>query len=54
MIAAKGEYRAGSFYTYLEMAEALESLGADTAIGFDLSIDFAKTLDEAEGAEVGR
>ena len=54
MIAAKGEYRAGSFYTQEETAEVLEALGADTTIGFDLGRDFAKASDDAEPAGAGR
>ena len=42
LIAAKGEYRGGSFRTHEETAEVLEGLGADTTIGFDLGRDFAK------------
>ncbi len=53
-IAAKGEYRAGSFYTQEETAEVLEALGADTTIGFDLGRDFAKTLDETGTREPPR
>ena len=44
MIAAHGEYRAGSFYRHEETAEVLEALGADTTIGFDLGRDFRKQL----------
>ena len=44
MIAAHGEYRAGSFYRHEETAEVLEALGADTTIGFDLGSDFRKQL----------
>ena len=40
MIAAQGEYRAGSFYRHEETGEVLETLGADTALGFDLGRDF--------------
>lgn len=49
MIAAQGEYRAGSFYRHEETAEVLEALGADTTLGFDLGSDFRKQLglDEA-------
>ena len=44
-IAAKGEYRAGSFYRHEETAVVLEALGADTAIGFDLGRDWRQTLE---------
>ena len=47
MIAAKGEYRAGSFNLQEETAKVLAELGADTTIGFDLGIDFRKKLQEA-------
>ncbi|MCE2514198.1 MAG: ankyrin repeat domain-containing protein [Acidobacteria bacterium] len=40
MIAAKGEYRAGSFYRHEETAVVLEALGADTTLGFDLGRDW--------------
>ena len=40
MVAAQGEYRAGSFYRHEETGEVLEALGADTTIGFDLGRDF--------------
>ena len=40
MIAAQGEYRAGSFYRHEETGEVLAALGADTALGFDLGRDF--------------
>jgi ankyrin repeat protein len=40
MIAAQGEYRAGSFYRHEETGEVLEMLGADTTLGFDLGRDF--------------
>lgn len=53
MIAAKGEYRAGSFYTHRETAEVLEALGADTSLGFDLGRDFRKQR-AAGVAEAGR
>ena len=36
MIAAKGEYRAGSLQTLPEIASHLESLGANTSLGNDL------------------
>ena len=48
MIAAKGEYRAGSFYRHEETAVVLEALGADTAIGFDLGRDWRQTLGRDE------
>ena len=44
MIAAHGEYRAGSFYRHEETAEVLEALGADKTIGLDLGHDFRKQL----------
>lgn len=44
MIAAQGEYRAGSFNIHDETAQVLEALGADTTIGFDLGIDFRDKL----------
>ena len=40
MVAAQGEYRAGSFYRHEETGAVLEALGADTTIGFDLGRDF--------------
>ena len=40
MVAARGEYRAGSFYRHEETGEVLEALGADTTLGFDLGRDF--------------
>ena len=43
MIAAQGEYRAGSFYRHEETGRVLEELGADTSLGFDLGRDFEKT-----------
>ena len=45
IIAAKGEYRAGSFYRHEETAVVLEALGADTTIGFDLGRDWRQTLE---------
>ena len=36
MIAAKGEYRAGSLQTLPKIASHLESLGANTSLGNDL------------------
>lgn len=45
MVAAKGEYRSGSFYTQEETAEVLEKLGADTALGSDLGRDFRQLLE---------
>ncbi len=48
MIAAQGEYRAGSFYTHEETGDVLERLGADMTIGFDLGKDFRKVLDQPE------
>ena len=50
MIAAQGEYRAGSFYRHEETAKVLEEFGADETIGFDLGRDFSKKLEEAETA----
>ena len=44
MIAAQGEYRAGSFNIHEETAQVLEDLGADTTLGFDLGIDFRDKL----------
>ena len=44
MIAAKGEYRAGSFYRHKETAEVLEALGADTTIGSDLGRDWRQLV----------
>jgi ankyrin repeat protein len=44
MIAAQGEYRAGSFYTHPETGDVLEGLDADTTLGSDLGKDFAKVL----------
>ena len=44
MIAARGEYRAGSFYRHEETAVVLEALGADTAIGFDLGRDWRQAV----------
>ena len=40
MVAAQGEYRAGSFYRHEETGEVLETLGADKTLGFDLGRDF--------------
>ena len=40
MVAAQGEYRAGSFYRHEETGDVLEALGADTTLGFDLGRDF--------------
>ena len=40
MVAAHGEYRAGSFYRHEETGEVLEALGADKTLGFDLGRDF--------------
>ncbi len=45
MIAAEGEYRAGSFYRHEETGEALAELGADQTIGFDLGPDWRKTIE---------
>jgi len=42
IIAAKGEYRSGSFYTQEEVGRILERLGADTTIGDDLGEDFKR------------
>ena len=47
MIAAQGEYRAGSFNLHEDTARFLEELGADTTIGFDLGIDFRDKLTTA-------
>ena len=47
MIAAEGEYRAGSFNLQEGTAKVLEELGADTTIGFDLGIDFRSKLGDA-------
>ena len=44
MIAAQGEYRAGSFYRHDETGRVLEDLGADTSLGLDLGRDFEKVL----------
>ena len=40
MVAAQGEYRAGSFYRHEETGDVLELLGADTTLGFDLGRGF--------------
>ena len=40
LIAAKGEYRSGSFNTKPRTAEVLVRLGADTTLGHDLGHDF--------------
>ncbi len=45
MIAAKGEYRAGSFYRHEETAVVLEALGADTNLGFDLGRDWRQVAE---------
>ena len=45
MIAAKGEYRAGSFYRHEETAVVLEALGADTTLGFDLGRDWRRVAE---------
>jgi len=45
MVAAKGEYRSGSFYTHEETAEVLEKFGADTTLGSDLGRDFRELLE---------
>ena len=45
MIAAQGEYRAGSFYRHEETGEALAALGADTTIGVDLGADWRKIVE---------
>jgi ankyrin repeat protein len=42
MVAVRGEYRAGSFYTHKETGELLAKLGADTTLGKDLGRDFAR------------
>ena len=54
MIAAKGEYRAGSFHTQEETAKVLEGLGADTTIGFDLGRDFSAAADDTKTVGVRR
>ena len=55
MIAAQGEYRAGSFYTHEETGDVLERLGADMTLGFDLGKGFADLLDQpAEVATAAR
>ena len=48
MIAARGEYRAGSFYRHEETGEVLEALGADTTLGFDLGRDFWAQLGQED------
>ena len=48
MIAAQGEYRAGSFYTHEETGDVLEGLGADMTLGHDLGKDFAEVLAAGE------
>jgi ankyrin repeat protein len=48
MIAAEGEYRAGSFYTHQETGKLLEELGADTTLGEDLGRSFRIILTERE------
>ncbi len=45
MIAAEGEYRAGSFYTHKETGDLLEELGADMTLGEDLGRQFRRVLD---------
>ena len=45
MIAAEGEYRAGSFYTHKETGDLLEELGADSTLGEDLGRQFRRILD---------
>ena len=40
LIAAKGEYRSGSFNTKPKTAEILGRLGADTTFGHDLGPNF--------------
>lgn len=47
IIAAKGEYRSGSFYTQEEVGRILERLGADTTVGDDLGEEF-KSLPASE------
>jgi len=42
LVATKGEYRAGSFYTHRETGELLETLGANTTLGTDLGRDFER------------
>ena len=44
IIAAKGEYRSGSFYTQKETGELLARLGASTTLGKDLGKDFKAVL----------
>ena len=44
MIAAKGEYRSGSFFTQEATGEILAQLGADTTLGEDLGKDFKAVL----------
>ena len=58
LVAAQGEYRAGSFYRHEETGEVLEALGADTTLGFDLGRDFWAQLgnggsDAPQAAPVG-
>ena len=48
MIAAKGEYRAGSFYRHEETAVVLEALGADTTLGSDLGRDWRQVVEQEE------
>ena len=42
LVAVKGEYRAGSFYTHRETGDLLETLGADKTLGADLGRDFER------------
>ena len=53
MIAAKGEYRAGSFYTHKETGELLEQLGADTTLGEDLGRSFRRILNARQNNPTG-
>ena len=48
IIAAEGEYRAGSFYTHKETGNLLEALGADITLGEDLGRDFRRILDNRQ------
>ena len=50
-IAAKGEYRSGSFYTHEETGEVIEALGADLTLGEDLGPDFKRIRAEREGGQ---
>ena len=48
MIAAKGEYRAGSLLILPALAAHLENLGADISLGEDLGAYYARDAREAE------